>query len=99
MAAMVSDEYAIKAGTKVVADYAFEDCTALASITIPNSVISIGWSAFYGCTSLTNITIPDSVTDIKESAFIGCGNLIIHGSAGSVAEQFAKENNINFIEE
>ena len=35
--------------------YAFEICTALTSITIPNSVTSIGEDAFYGCTLLTTI--------------------------------------------
>ena len=48
---------------------AFSGCTGLTSITIPNSVTSIGGSAFYGCTGLTNITIPDSVTSIGGSAF------------------------------
>lgn len=30
----------------------FEDCSSLTSITIPESVTSIGNSAFYGCSSL-----------------------------------------------
>ena len=39
------------------------------SITIPDSVTSIGSYAFYYCTGLTSITIPDSVTSIGSSAF------------------------------
>ena len=45
------------------------------SITIPNSVKSIGGYAFDGCDSLKNIIIPDSVTSIGDNAFRGCSNL------------------------
>ena len=48
---------------------------SLESITIPNSVTSIGESAFYGCSSLKSIVIPDSVTSIGKFAFSDCGNL------------------------
>ena len=49
------------------------DCrTAKDSITIPNSVTSIGDYAFEMCTDLTSITIPNSVTSIREYAFGGC---------------------------
>ena len=47
----------------------------ITSITLPNSVTSIGDSAFYYCTSLTSITIPDSVTSIGSSAFRHCSSL------------------------
>ena len=47
----------------------------ITSITLPNSVTSIGDSAFYYCTSLTSITIPDSVTSIGSSAFCHCRSL------------------------
>ena len=50
----------------------FYGCTSLVSITIPNSVTSIGEGAFYGCTSLTSIKIPDSVTYIDSDVFSGC---------------------------
>ena len=50
---------------------AFENCSSLTSITIPDSVTSIGTCAFNGCTSLTSIKIPDSVTSIGQSAFSG----------------------------
>jgi hypothetical protein len=45
------------------------------SITIPDSVMSIGNSAFQGCTGLTSITIPDRVMSIGSSAFQGCTGL------------------------
>lgn len=46
--------------------------SSLRSITIPNSVTSIGDSAFDGCFSLTSITLPDSVISIGDYAFNGC---------------------------
>ena len=46
-----------------------------ASITIPNSVTSIGDRAFYVCSGLTSATIPNSVTSIGDYAFYGCSGL------------------------
>ncbi len=54
---------------------AFEECSSLTSLTIPNSVTFIGVDAFRGCTGLTSITIPDSVTSIGNNAFDFCDNL------------------------
>ena len=67
--------YNIKEGTRVIAESAFSGCSALTSITIPDSVTSIGDYAFEGCTGLTSITIPDGVTSIGGGAFYGCSAL------------------------
>lgn len=52
-------------------DYAFFRCGALKSITIPNSVLTIGFAAFNE-SGLTSIIIPNSVEIIERSCFGGC---------------------------
>ena len=54
---------------------AFEGCSGLTRVTIPNSVTSIGWEAFYGCNGLTSVTIPNSVTSIGYRAFYNCSGM------------------------
>ena len=54
---------------------AFRNCSSLTSITIPESVTSIGNNAFAICTGLTSITIPESVTSIGNNAFAICTGL------------------------
>lgn len=54
---------------------AFYECTSITSVTIPQSVVSIGDDAFYKCSNLTNVIIPNSVTQIGQAAFLGCESL------------------------
>ena len=58
-----------------IGSYAFQNCSGLTSVTIPNSVTSIEYSAFYNCSGLTSVTIPNSVTSIGSSAFSECSGL------------------------
>ena len=58
-----------------IADQTFRDCSSLASIKIPSSVMSIGSCAFFGCSSLTSVEIPSSVTNIGGEAFGACSSL------------------------
>ena len=53
----------------------FGDCAGFTTITIPDSVTSIGYRAFWLCRGLTSITIPGSVTSIGGSAFEKCRGL------------------------
>lgn len=58
-----------------VGDFAFENCSQLRSVIMPNSVTTIGGNAFYRCTHLTSMTIPSSVTSIGSYAFQYCSSL------------------------
>ena len=65
----------LDAGCTGIADGAFSNCFGLVSITIPNSVISIGHEAFKNCRGLTSIDIPNSVVSIGEMAFSNCNTM------------------------
>ena len=66
----------IKEGTCSIAEYAFQYCHNIVSITIPNSMKRIGMCAFDGCKSLTSITLPNSISSIGSFAFFDCYALI-----------------------
>lgn len=58
-----------------IGELAFNDCSGITSVTIPNGVTKIGRFAFSKCSGLTSITIPNSVTIIDQSAFQNCSSL------------------------
>lgn len=68
---------------------AFSGCSSLTSVTIGNSVTSIGSSAFEGCSSLTSVIMGNGVTSIGNSAFEGCSSLKTVFYKGT-AEQWGK---------
>ena len=72
----LTTDYTIIDGTRIIAGYAFNDCTSLKSVIIPDSVTSIGSGAFSGCTGLKRVEIPNSVTSIGHWAFDDCASLI-----------------------
>ena len=53
----------------------FLGCTALETITLPNTISSFGESVFDGCTSLESINWPTQITKIPSGTFNGCTNL------------------------
>ena len=68
---------------------AFSNCDGLTSVTISNSVTSIGSYAFKDCTALTSVTIGNSVTSIGNNAFERCTGLTsvtIPNSVTSIGE-------------
>ena len=67
---------------------------AKTSVTIPNSVTSIGESAFWGCSGLTSVTIPNSVTSIGEGAFSGCTGLMTLNFNAINCQDFSADSNM-----
>jgi BspA type Leucine rich repeat region (6 copies) len=60
-----------------IGPYTFLNESSLASVTIPDSITSIGYVAFDGCYSLTNVMIGNGVTNIGVGAFQGCSSLTV----------------------
>ena len=58
-----------------IGESAFDYCSRLTSVVIPNSVTTIDYKAFANCSGLTSVTIPNSVTAIGGWAFINCTRL------------------------
>lgn len=54
---------------------AFSLYTALSSVSLPNTITTLGERAFYGCKSLKTIKLPSSLATIGQNAFTGCSNM------------------------
>ena len=62
-------------GIESIGYRAFDGCTDMSSIYIPDSVTSIDANAFSGCTNMTSVEISKNATYIGERAFQDCGKL------------------------
>lgn len=69
------DSVILPYGLTEIEDNAFNGCTSVAHIEIPDSVTLIGHQSFLECSSLAEIEIPNSVTEIGSNAFWGCSGL------------------------
>lgn len=63
---------------------AFDYCTNLTGISIPNVVTNIGNNAFAGCTGLTNVALPGNIGTLGDETFSGCSALTSIGIPNSV---------------
>lgn len=56
----------------IIGESAFDECSSLTSVTIPDSVTTIRDDAFRDCNSLTDVTIGTGVIFVGDNAFYGC---------------------------
>ena len=106
-----SDKYDIPDTVVKIADWAFAGCSQLKNINIPISMSSIGSCAFVDCEKLTSIVIPASVEEIGSNVFgwtctdgvfgssfsINVGDFTIYCYSESYAEQYAKNNDFEYV--
>ena len=81
------DEFQYFTGLTSLEEYAFQDCSQLKHITLPESITSISEFAFDGCISLESIELPKTVESIGYLAFYNCSKLrsfFLPANVGSV---------------
>ena len=98
-------EITIPSNVKCIQALAFLECSNLSELTIENGVEEIGSGAFRDDPKLTSVKIPESVTTFGTFAFAyhktdtKTPGFSITGKAGSNAEKYCQEENLEFKSE
>lgn len=82
-----------------IAENAFYEEKAIASVEFPESLVKIGKYAFYKCTSLSKIELPKNVKSI-EHAFVSCTSLsevTLNDGIEDIASAFYDDRSIKSI--
>ena len=65
----------VNSGITYIGDSAFEGLDQLVSVSLPDTMEYIGWSAFSDCASLTSIVIPEGIDGLCDFTFARCTSL------------------------
>ena len=65
----ISLESADLSNVEIIDEYAFEGCTSLKKVKLPDTLKRVEKNAFLGCYSMSSLRVPDSVEYIAEYAF------------------------------
>lgn len=66
----------MKCKVAIIGGYAFDGCSALTSVQLPDSLLAIVNCAFRKCTRLKRVDMPASVRVLSEGAFNACDSLV-----------------------
>ncbi len=81
---------------------AFDGCSNLTSITLPDGLTSISNFAFRNCTALTSVILPATLNNILVNAFVGCSSLtaidLPEGLTTIGRNAFANCSSLNFMD-
>lgn len=84
-------------GLKEIDMCAFQNCTSLIRVELPEGVEKLGINAFAGAMNLEYIYIPNSVVEMETTAIVADeSKCVIAGKSGSKAEEFANQWNYTF---
>ncbi|MBR3149411.1 MAG: leucine-rich repeat domain-containing protein [Eubacterium sp.] len=91
----------VESGITEIGDYAFFECTALTSVSLPTTLTKLdGWGGavgnvdktygcFQSCTALQSIELPGSLTEIEPYVFNGCSalkNIVIPNNVTTIGK-------------
>ena len=62
-------------GLSEIGDYAFQYCTELQNVVLPNTIERIGECAFYNCKKLCDIIFPETLEVIERDVFFFCESI------------------------
>ncbi|HOO05451.1 MAG TPA: leucine-rich repeat protein [Ruminococcus sp.] len=80
---------------RCIDDYAFEGCSDIKTVTIPESVTDIGIDAFCDCSSLTDLYIEGDLEKAYDY-YICDKDVMIHGESSSITWEYAVNNRVPF---
>ena len=62
-------------GVEYIGGYAFDGCSNLQTINLPDTITTIEGSCFRNCTKLDNVKLPNNLTKLSDQTFQNCYNL------------------------
>ena len=68
-------KFTVSSDVKKIHEFAFNGCTGITEVVLPNGLKEIGEFAFMGCTDMESINIPTGLTTLGNNAFRGASSL------------------------
>lgn len=93
----LTDVTVLKSAVSSIPETCFNNCSVLKNVTLNENITTIERMAFANCPLLEKIIIPESVTSIDSTAFSNSDNVTIYCYENSYAQQYAIDNEIDYV--